>query len=75
MLALDQSFFYYPSIFTAVDWIMLMGMTLSVIGAQTTKLYSFQSQTASKLQVLGNLGMVNNFIFDFFLFHPAFSDL
>jgi len=43
MLALDQSFFYYPSIFTPIDWLMLMGMTLSVIGAQTMKLYSFQN--------------------------------
>lgn len=33
MLMLDQSFFYFPSIFSYVDWIMLLGMTLSVIGA------------------------------------------
>ena len=33
MVSLGQSFLYYPSVFTPVDWIMLLGMTLSVIGA------------------------------------------
>lgn len=58
MLALDQSFFYYPSLFSYIDWVMLLGMTMSVIGAQTFKLLAFQNQAASKLQVLGNLQMV-----------------
>jgi len=43
MLALDQSFFYYPSIFSGLDWVMLIGMTMSVIGAQTFKLWAFQN--------------------------------
>jgi drug/metabolite transporter (DMT)-like permease len=75
MLALDQSFFYYPSIFSSLDWVMLIGMTMSVIGAQTFKLWAFQNQTASKLQVLGNLQMVYQFGFDVFLFNIMFSDL
>ena len=33
MLCLNQTFGYYPSIFTGVDWVMLFGMTMSVIGA------------------------------------------
>ena len=41
MVMLKQSFTYYPSIFTAVDWIMLLGMTMSVIGAQAFKLLAF----------------------------------
>lgn len=49
MLALDQSFFFYPSLFSFVDWVMLLGMTMSVIGAQTFKLLAFQNQAASKL--------------------------
>lgn len=58
MFCLDQSFFYYPQRFTTTDWVMLLGMTLSVIGSQTFKLLAFQNQAASKLQVLGNLQMV-----------------
>ena len=42
MLCLNQSFVYYPMLFSAIDWIMLFGMTLSVIGAQTFKLKAFQ---------------------------------
>ena len=49
MVVLGQSFFYYPSMFSAIDWIMLLGMTLSVIGAQSFKLLAFQNQAASKL--------------------------
>ena len=58
MIVLNQSFTYYPSVFSIVDWLMLLGMTLSVIGAQSFKLMAFQNQAASKLQVLGNLQMV-----------------
>ena len=43
MMCLNQTFFYYPSIFTVTDWIMLFGMTLSVIGAQVFKLLAFQN--------------------------------
>jgi hypothetical protein len=41
MMALNQSFSEYPLRFTLTDWIMLFGMTLSVIGAQTFKLKAF----------------------------------
>ncbi len=58
MLCLDQSFVKFPAMFSAIDWVMLLGMTFSVIGAQTFKLLAFQNQAASKLQVLGNLQMV-----------------
>ena len=58
MIVLNQAFTYYPSVFSVVDWLMLLGMTLSVIGAQSFKLMAFQNQAASKLQVLGNLQMV-----------------
>ena len=75
MLMLNQSFFYYPSIFSAVDWVMMLGMTLSVIGAQSFKLKAFQNQAASKLQVLGNLQMVYQFLFDVFLFNTHFNEL
>ena len=54
---------------------MLLGMTLSVIGAQSFKLLAFQNQAASKLQVLGNLQMVYQFIFDIFLFDTQFNEL
>ena len=54
---------------------MLFGMTLSVIGAQVFKLLAFQNQAASKLQVLGNLQMVYQFLFDVFLFDTMFSEL
>jgi len=43
MLCLDQSFLYYPSRFSLLDWTLLFGMTLSVIGAQTCKLLSYQN--------------------------------
>lgn len=33
MLALNQTFLHYPSVFTSTDWLMLFGMTMSVIGA------------------------------------------
>ena len=49
MVVLGQSFFYYPSMFSVIDWMMLLGMTLSVIGAQSFKLLAFQNQAASKL--------------------------
>lgn len=75
MLCLNQSFLYYPSRFSLIDWIMLFGMTLSVIGAQTCKLLSYQNQEASKLQVIGNLQMVYQFLFDIFLFDTHFSEL
>ena len=55
MLCLGQSFVYFPLLFNWVDWLMLFGMTLSVIGSQVFKLLAFQNQEASKLQVLGNL--------------------
>ena len=41
MVVLNQSFTHYPSMFSAVDWMMLLGMTLSVIGAQSFKLLAF----------------------------------
>ena len=41
MVVLNQSFTYYPKMFSAVDWMMLLGMTLSVIGAQSFKLLAF----------------------------------
>ena len=41
MLCLNQSFVYYPMRFSLVDWLMLFGMTMSVIGAQTFKLMAF----------------------------------
>lgn len=41
MLCLNQTFWYFPSLFTGLDWLMLLGMTLSVIGAQTFKLLAF----------------------------------
>lgn len=75
MWALGQSFMYYPAIFSMVDWVMLLGMTLSVIGSQTFKLLAFQNQAASKLQVIGNLQMVYQFLFDVFLFNVNFSTL
>ena len=75
MLCLDQSFLAYPARFSMGDWLMLFGMTLSVIGAQTCKLYAFQNQAASKLQVVGNLQMVYQFLFDVFLFDTHFSEL
>lgn len=75
MVMLNQSFLYYPSVFSAVDWLMLFGMTLSVIGAQTFKLLAFQNQAASKLQVIGNLQMVYQFLFDIFLFDTNFNEL
>ncbi len=49
MLCLNQSFVKFPAMFTALDWVMLLGMTFSVIGAQTFKLLAFQNQAASKL--------------------------
>ena len=75
MVALKQSFMHYPTVFTWTDWLVLSGMTVSVIGAQTCKLKAFQNQTASKLQVLGNLPMVYNFIFDVLLFDTHFSSM
>ena len=75
MVMMKKSFLYYPSIFGVVDWLMLLGMTLCVIGAQTFKLKAFQNQTASKLQVLGNLPMVYNFFFDVFLFNTHFTSM
>lgn len=48
---------------------------MSVIGAQAFKLLAFQNQAASKLQVLGNLQMVYQFIFDVFLFNTHFNEL
>ena len=75
MLCLNQSFLYYPMRFSLIDWIMLFGMTLSVIGAQTFKLKAFQKQEASKLQVIGNLQMVYQFMFDVYLFDTQFSEL
>ena len=41
MVMLNQSFLFYPSIFSLVDWVMLFGMTMSVIGAQAFKLLAF----------------------------------
>lgn len=41
MLVLDQSFTYWPSVFTWVDWIMILGMSLSVILSNTFKLLAF----------------------------------
>ena len=41
MYLLGQSFWFYPSIFTGLDWLLLLGMTISVIGAQTCKLLAF----------------------------------
>ena len=75
MVMTNQTFMYYPSVFTGVDWVILLGMTLSVIGAQTFKLKAFQNQTASKLQVLGNLPMVYNFFFDVYLFDTHFTNM
>ena len=75
MVMMKKSFLYYPSIFSVVDWFMLLGMTLCVIGAQTFKLKAFQNQTASKLQVLGNLPMVYNFFFDVYLFNTHFTSM
>ena len=49
MLCLNQSFVKFPAMFSAIDWVMLLGMTFSVIGAQTFKLLAFQNQAASKL--------------------------
>lgn len=43
MILLNQSFTYFPSLFSLVDWVMLLGMTLSVIGAQSFKLMAFQN--------------------------------
>lgn len=41
MVCLGQSFLEYPLIFTKWDWLILLGMTFSVIGAQTFKLKAF----------------------------------
>ena len=41
MLCLDQTFGFFPSMFSAIDWLMLLGMTFSVIGAQTFKLKAY----------------------------------
>ena len=33
MVVLKQTFMYYPLVFTKLDWLLLAGMTFSVIGA------------------------------------------
>ena len=75
MLILDQSFTYWPLQFTIRDWLMVLGMSLSVILSSTFKLLAFQNQKASKLQVLGNLCMVYQFLTDLFVFNAHFSSL
>lgn len=73
MIITGQSFTYFLYKFSLLDWAILLGMALSVIGAQTTKLYSYQNQAASKLQVMGNLPMVYNFFADIYLFDTHFT--
>ena len=75
MVFFGQSFLYYPSIFTAVDWVMLLSMSLSTIWAQSCRLLAYQNQLASKLQVLGNLQMIYQFLFDVLLFEESFTGL
>lgn len=43
MLVLDQSFTYWLGVFTWVDWVMILGMSLSVILSNTFKLLAFQN--------------------------------
>ena len=43
MLILDQSFMYWPLRFTWTDWLMILGMSLSVILSNTFKLLAFQN--------------------------------
>ena len=54
---------------------MLLSMSLSVIGAQSCRLLAYQNQLASKLQVLGNLQMIYQFLFDVLLFEESFTGL
>ena len=75
MLVLDQRFTYWLGVFTWVDWVMILGMSLSVILSNTFKLLAFQNQKACKLQVLGNLCMVYQFLTDVFWFHVHFSSM
>ena len=75
MLILNQSFTEWLYIFDWKDWLMMFGMAISVILSNTFKLLAFQNQKASKLQVLGNLCMVYQFLTDLFVFNTHFSSL
>ena len=49
MLILNQSFTEWLYIFDWKDWLMMFGMSISVILSNTFKLLAFQNQKASKL--------------------------